>query len=138
MARPGFNLSVRGDLAAALSLILQTLGERGFTVKTNPGTLPVELAHGSAMVSFFSDVLSDIALPTFALPSVWNKRHAMKVRIYALEPATPATGLRIDMRSAELSESTTSYFIESVGLAAANLRAHGLTVVVEGPSDSGK
>lgn len=138
MARPGITLSVSGDAAGALTLIEQTFLERGFTTKTARGVLPAELSHGSAGVNFLSDVVSDIALPLFALPSVWKKRHAMKVRFYALEPAAGSFVLRVDMRSAELSASTTSYFIETVGIAVDNLRSHGLAVEIEGPTDSGR
>jgi hypothetical protein len=138
MARPGFTLSVSGDASGALTLIEQAFLDRGFTTKTSRGGLPAELSHGSARVNFLSDVVSDIALPLFALPSVWKKRHAMKVRFYALEPAAASFVLRVDMRSAELSASTTSYFMETVGIAVENIRAHGLAVEIEGPTDSGK
>jgi hypothetical protein len=136
MARPGYTLRVGAEAATAVGLIEQAFVQRGYKMKTAPGTLPAELGYGSAGINFVTDVVSDIGLPLFALPSLWKKRHAMKVRIYELEPAQPARTLRIDMRSAEISARATSYFIESVGIAVENLRAQGLCVDIEGPTDS--
>lgn len=136
MARPGYTLRIGAETATAVGLIERAFVERGFKLKTAPGALPAELGYGSAGLTFVASVLSDNGLPLLAVPSIFKKRKVMKVRILALESAASACVLRVDARTFETSEATTSYFVESVAGAVEYVRAQGPSVEIEGPTDS--
>ena len=136
MARPGYALRIGAETATAVGLIERAFVERGFKLKTAPGALPAELAYGSAGLTFVASVLSENGLPLLAVPSIWKKRKVMKVRILALESASSDCVLRVDVRTFETSEASTSYFVDTVAIAVQQLRAQAVTVGVEGPTDS--
>jgi hypothetical protein len=136
MVRPGYDLRIGAEAGVAVGLIERAFIERGFTLKSAPGVLPAELSYGSTGLTFVLDVLSDNGLPLFAVPSIWKKRKAMKARIATLETGASGCVLRVEVRTAQISASTTAYFVESVSGACDEVRAQGLSVEIEGPTDS--